>query len=107
MELLKKRFVYRKTANWVLGWVSGKLWLCNDRLRSEFDIPDKTKTIWLSLHNRDARDRLEVNFGPIGEGEKEYIVVDQIKTWISPGGMDKLFGHFGSKTVYLQCEVEV
>jgi len=73
-----------------------------------FDIPEKVRVIWLSLHDRSSANRVEmvVEMCPDLGGMFPKIVSDEYRIAFSDELLDRLLKPLIGKTVHLQCEYE-
>ncbi len=68
MKIATRRFTrtvlgIKPTSWWDLNGDVSKGFLCDESLAEVFLIPKTAKTIWVSIHNRPAADRVEVTTG--------------------------------------------
>lgn len=90
------------------NWHGGMLSFCNRWFREHFVIPPQTETIWLSLHDRKAADRMSIRISKhcgqhfvFAGGERTVVCNNFSFVEIFP----KLAPYIG-KTLYLQVKYE-
>ena len=102
MQLRKRRFKRDDDGNWSCGEEIG---VCGHELGKLFNIPESTRTIWISLHTRPARHRETALVVADGYGYPCLNVGDD-KVWYSYFSLDKLLGRHLGKTLYVEVEYE-
>ncbi|KKN88303.1 hypothetical protein LCGC14_0248650 [marine sediment metagenome] len=101
MELFRRKFRY-VNSYW---WTSKGIDLSADLITKLFDIPEKIKTIWISLHDKSVSNRHIARVIKGNWGYPEVLVETEKGIYrFDDAGLDRILKPLVGKTVYLDCE---
>jgi len=58
MKIAEKKLIFSDPDFCTVAF--GESWICRSGIRELFDVPYKAKKLWVVLHDRPARDRIEI-----------------------------------------------